>query len=369
MNVQVTTRPTPAGANQSKLATADCDIHPQRRSDKDLHPYLEKRWIEHMQMFGSRPRQAYQAGPAYPKGQPNAARRDAWPEGGKPGSDLPFLRKQLLDQNNCVLGILNATGDNGQSYQNREFGAAVCHAMNEWQLHEWLLAEPRLKGSIVVPYEDAEAAVAEIERYAADSHFVQVLMLSRTSEPAGQKRYWKIYEAAAAANLPVGVHAFGFGGYPVSGSGWPSYYIEDMVGHAQASQAFVTSMVIEGVFQRLPTFRLVMIEAGFAWVPSLAWRLDKLWKRLGEETPHLTRLPSEYIRESIWLTTQPMEEPARREQVLDAIDWIGWDRLLFATDYPHWDYDDPDHVLPMPLSETKKRDFFLNNAVALYDRG
>jgi len=36
-----------------------------------------------------------------------------------------------------------------------------------------------------------------------------------------------------------------------------------------------------------------------------------------------------------------MEEPAKREQVLDAIDWIGWDRLLFATDYPHWDYDDP----------------------------
>ena len=86
MNVQVTNRPTPAVANTSKLATADCDIHPQRRSDKDLHPFLEQRWIEHMQMFGSRPRQAYQAGPAYPKGQPNAARRDAWPPGGKPPS-------------------------------------------------------------------------------------------------------------------------------------------------------------------------------------------------------------------------------------------------------------------------------------------
>ncbi len=50
--------------------------------------------------------------------------------------------------------------------------------------------------------------------------------------------------------------------------------------------------------------------------------------------------------------------------MLDAIDWISWDRLLFATDYPHWDYDDPTHALPMPLPEQKKRDFFLN-AVAL----
>ncbi len=70
MNVQVTSKPLPVAANQSKLATADCDIHPQRNNDKALHPYLEQRWIEHMQLFGSRPRQAYQAGPAYPRGSP-----------------------------------------------------------------------------------------------------------------------------------------------------------------------------------------------------------------------------------------------------------------------------------------------------------
>jgi len=369
MNVQVAPRPTSQAANASKLATADCDIHPQRRSAKDLHPYLAQRWIEHMQMFGARPRQAYQNGPAYPKGQPNAARRDAWPPGGKPGSDLPFLREQLLDANNCVLGVLNATGDNGQSYQNREFGAAVCHAMNEWLIHEWLDPEPRLKGSLVVPYEDADAAVQEIERYAGDPRFVQVLMLNRTSEPAGQKRYWKVYEAAAAANLPIGVHAFGFGGHASSGSGWPSYYIEDMVGHAQSCQAFLSSMIVEGVFERLPTLKLVMIEGGFAWMPPMLWRLDKLWKTLRAETPHLRMLPSEYAKRQIWLTTQPMEEPIRREQVLDTIEWIGWDRLLFATDYPHWDYDDPAQVLPMPVAEEKKRGFFLNNAVALYGQG
>ncbi len=124
-----------------------------------------------MQMFGSRPRQAYQAGPAYPKGQPNASRRDAWPPGGRPGSSLPFLREAAAGHQQLRARDPERTGDNGQSFQNREFGAAVCHAMNEWQLHEWLAPEPRLKGSIVVPYEDAEAAVAEIERYANDPAF------------------------------------------------------------------------------------------------------------------------------------------------------------------------------------------------------
>jgi len=370
MNVQVTSRPTPAAVHISKLAIADGDIHPQRNSIKDIFPWLEQRWQEHALTFGARPRQAYQAGPAYPKGQPNASRRDAWPpDGGRPGSSLAFMQQQLLDANNITLGILNATGDNGSSFQNREFGAAVCHAMNHWLVEEWLAPEPRLKGSIVVPFEDPEAAAVEVERWAGDPRFVQVLMVTRTAEPPGQKRYWKLYEAAAAANLPIGVHAFGFGGYPVSGSGWPSFYIEDMVGHAQSAQAFLTSLVIEGVFERLPNFRLVLIESGFAWLPPLAWRLDKIWRRLKMETPHLKRAPSEYIRERVWLTTQPMEEPQPREQVLDAIDWIGWDRLLFATDYPHWDYDDPTQVLPMPLPEQQRRGFFFDNARALYREG
>ena len=188
MNVQVTSRPTAQAPATSKLAIADGDIHPQRNSYKDLFPYMEARWVEMAKTFGSRPRQAYQAGPAYPKGQPNASRRDAWPpEGGRPGSSLAFMQKQLLDENNIQLGILNPTGDNGSSFQNREFGNGVASAMNRWVEAEWL-TEPRLKGSIVVPYEDADAAVAEIERWAGDPRFVQVLMVTRTANPPGQKQ-------------------------------------------------------------------------------------------------------------------------------------------------------------------------------------
>jgi len=74
MNVEVTSPPIVQPASTSKLAIADGDIHPQRNSYKDLFPYMETRWVEMAKTFGSRPRQAYQAGPAYPKGQPNASR-------------------------------------------------------------------------------------------------------------------------------------------------------------------------------------------------------------------------------------------------------------------------------------------------------
>ncbi len=355
---------TPAA---SRVGIADCDIHQSPKSFSLIHPYMEKRWREHIEIYGSRGRQDNASGPQFPKGQPDASRRDAWPPGGgRPGSDLAFMQSHHLDANGIELGILNMIRPHPGGFQNLGLSHAVSRAINDWQVAEWTGPEKRLKASIVVPYEDAAASAAEIERWAGHPDMVQVLLLSRTVEPLGRSRYWPIYAAAERANLPIGIHAFGNGGQPTTGTGWPSFYIEDMVGHAQSCEALVSSMVLEGVFQRFPRLRVVLIEAGFAWLPALAWRLDRHAERMRSELPHLDRRPSEIIRDHFWLTTQPMEEPANPAHLLDTIDWIGWDRLVFATDYPHWDYDAPDRVLPGSVSEEHRAAFFHGNAHSLY---
>jgi uncharacterized protein len=356
-----------AKSSASKLAIGDCDIHHSPKDVKLLYPYLEKRWHESLQLFGARARQGNYSGPQYPKSQPDASRRDAWPPGGgRPGSDLDFMRTHHLDANNIELGILTMIRPHPGGFQNLGLSIAMCRAINDWQVAEWTQREKRLKASIVVPYEDGPASAAEIERWAGHPDVVQVLLLSRTVQPLGNRRYWPIYEAASRANLPVGIHAFGNGGLPTSSTGFPSYYIEDMVGHSQSCQSMVSSMVIEGIFEHFPTLRIVLIEAGFAWLPPLMWRQDKAWKTLRAETPHLKRLPSEYVRDHVWLTTQPMEEPDATEHLRDTIEWIGWNRLVFATDYPHWDYDDPQQSLKLRITPAEREAFFIGNARSLY---
>jgi predicted TIM-barrel fold metal-dependent hydrolase len=275
------------------------------------------------------------------------------------------MQAQHLDPNNVELGILNPL-TSGQGVMNPDLSAAVCHAVNDWQVAEWTSKDARLKASVVVPYEDSVAAAAEIRARAGTPDFVQVLLLTRTAEPLGSRRYWPIYEAAAECGLPVAMHAFGYGGPPITSHGWPSYYIEEMVGHASACQAVLTSLVLEGVLARWPSLKVVLVEAGFAWLPPLAWRLDRIWARMRDEVPHVARPPSEYIREQVWLTTQPMEEPDIPAHLADTNGWIGWDRLLFATDYPHWDFDDPAQAMKLRVDEAKRRDFFLDNARRLY---
>ena len=344
----------------------DCDIHNQPASDARLRPYLSERWRRHVERFGMRTRHGLAQGFPYPKSTPGAARVDAWPpDGGPPGSSLRFLREQLLDPLRVGFGVLNCLSA-GAGQVDPELGAALCRAVNDWQVAEWLEPEPRLRASIVLPYDDGELSAAEIDRVAGTAGFVQALMLVRTLEPIGRPRYRPILEACERHGLPLGIHFGGYAGHPISSTGWPSFYLEDHTGMAMSFQAQLVSLVFEGVFERFPGLRVVCIEGGVAWLPALAWRMDRLFDELHDEVPELRRRPSEYLREHVWLSTQPVEEPERPEQLLQVFDRIGPDRLLFATDYPHWDYDDPARAFPAPLPPGLGERVYSDNARALY---
>ena len=348
----------------AKMAVIDCDIHNALPAIDALSPFLPDRWRRHHQTFGYR---GYN-GINYPPVNPHAAARtDAVPPSGlPPGSDLQFMREQLLDSWELEYGVLNPLVLLGSEF-NIEYSAAIASAVNYWQIAEWLEPEPRLRASLVVPSEDGELAADEINRLGDHPGFVQVLMLARLLEPIGRRKYWKIFEAAVDHDLPIGVHFSGLNGDPLTGAGWPSYYIEYHAGMTAVFQSVVTSLVYEGVFERFPTLKVVLVEGGFGWLPPLMWRLDRSWQVLGDEVPHVRRAPSEYIRDHFWISTQPMEEPATPEQFQQLLGQLNMDdRLMFATDYPHWDFDAPDQALPQSIPPDLRRQILADNARALY---
>src|SRR3981081_2549125 len=105
MHVQFRARPEPASSVTAKPAIADRYIYPARATTTELYPFLAKRWHQHLETYGKHAYQGMMEGPPYPKAQPNASRRDAYPpEGGPQGSSLSFMQKQLLDPNNVALG-------------------------------------------------------------------------------------------------------------------------------------------------------------------------------------------------------------------------------------------------------------------------
>ncbi len=276
------------------------------------------------------------------------------------------MREQHLDPLNIEVGVLQVLFPSGKDQRDLGLGAAMSRALNDWQVAEWTEPEPRLRGSIAVACDDAEASVAEIERCAGRRDFASVFLTPRSTEPMGRKRYWPIYAAAAAAGLPIGVHTGGTNGHPMTAGGAPSFYMEDHHGNAMAMQSALASLVFEGVFERFPTLCFVMIEGGFGWAPSCVWRMDKQWARMRDEVPHVKRPPSEYVRRQVWFATQPVEEPEQPGDLRELCEWIGWDRIVFATDYPHWDMDDPRFAFKVQLTEAEQRAVFADNARAAY---
>jgi predicted TIM-barrel fold metal-dependent hydrolase len=355
----------PERGTKPSLAIIDGDFHPGLRRLSDLKPYMSAHAWELASTYGLRRRHGMGYEP-YPKSAPLACRRDAWPkDGGRPGSNLELIQRQFLDAYGVSFAIMGPLGI-GQSELNNDLAVALASAANDWQRDVFTKPEPRLRSGIVVPYDDGAASAREIERCAPDPAFAQVFMLTRTGEPAGNRRYWPIYEAAERHGLPVALHVFGASGHPYTGTGWPSYYVEEGAGHSTSCQTVVTSLVIEGVFERFPKLKVVIVEGGFAWLAPLMWRLDKLYERMRSEVPHLKRKPSEYIREHIWVTTQPIEEPAEPRQLYEMMELVGWDRLLFASDYPHWDFDDPLRVFPAGLAPDRRKQILGANARAVY---
>ena len=352
-----------ARTRRTRPAMIDCDFHNEIDSIKDLYPYLAKRWRDHIDTFGLHG----PSGGQYPRFMDH--REDAIPPSGRrAGSEVAFSRSDFLDPYNVAHAMLiPLTPASKQS--NLDLGAALASAVNDWQVAEWLDPEPRLRASIAIAAEDPYAAAAEVERCAKDKRFVQVYFPGRSQEPMGRRKYWPIYEAAARNNIQIMSHAFGSYGNPITGAGWPSFYLEEHVGPAQAAQANVISLVTEGVFDRFPNLNFVSVENGFGWIPSLMWRMDQTYKLLKDEVPHLTRLPSEYIREHVYLTTQPVEEPHTPQQFLDLMEQFGdmTSHILFASDYPHWDSDDPDFALPTNLSEKLTQSIQFDNAKKLYN--
>jgi predicted TIM-barrel fold metal-dependent hydrolase len=208
---------------------------------------------------------------------------------------------------------------------------------------------------------------AEIDRLGDHPGFVQVLLPVRSEAPYGHRRYLPILEAAARHNLVVSLQFGGAPGNPPTGSGWPSYYIEEYVGMAQVFQSQLLNLIVEGVFDRLPTLRVALVEGGWTWLPSLMWRIDKDWKGLRREVPWNTQPPSAYIRERVRLTLQPMDaapDPVHQRQMVDA---LGSDELLmFSTDYPHWHFAEPAQALPSGLTDNVKHKILRDNARAFY---
>ncbi|MEM7538702.1 MAG: amidohydrolase family protein [Chloroflexota bacterium] len=349
----------------------DCDVHNDWANANVLLPYIDDNFRDYLER-GERV-----GGPdSFPHGHrpwlhPEGYRRaDLAPqEGMAAGADYAMMKRELLDKFDIEFAIL--TGEelmDLSTLANPYYASALARAGNEYTIEHWLSLDARLKGSLTIAPQDPRGAAAEIRRRGDHPDIVQVIMTAGARRPYGEPFYHPIWEAAAEVGIPVAMHLGGNGGVnaETSFAMQPTFYYEHHALLCQGAMSHVASLIVNGVFEKWPSLQFIIIECGVAWLPSMLWRLDATYKSLRKETPWLKRLPSEYARDHIRMTTQPLEQPANKEHLWAALEAIdGKHTLLYASDYPHWDYDDP-HEVAIP--KAWRENIFELNARQVYQK-
>jgi uncharacterized protein len=342
----------------------DTDIHEKLYSKMDLLPYLDDYWQHYFNTY------VFNKGPfvpeAVPYGIPKTVRDEWILSDGSAATSLNVLRDQLLDGEGVTTGILCGFMHPSAMQGNFELARTIASAYNDWQIDQWLDQEPRLRGSIHVVAHDPIAAVEEIDRVASNRQLVQVFLPNVTNRQYGDKQYWPIYDACVRHGLALTLH---HSGASQTLFGYPNYFIEwHTLAAPFAGVSQLMSLIANGVFDRFPDLKVVLLETGVAWLPWFMWRADEHYQSLRMDVPWVKRRPSDIIRDQVRIATQPLGDVPAKDFLRIVEMAEAQDVFVFATDYPHWDADSADRVLPRTLPDDLLSKIRFENALSTYPR-
>lgn len=247
-----------------------------------------------------------------------------------------------------------------------EIEVALARAYARWLTERILPADRRIKTLLYLPFNDPDQSLRMVQDFGDLPGVVGFMVTTVRHRPVHDNAYMKVYAALQERRLPLGFH---------SAWDWTEPAIAQLnrflsvhaVGRPLYNIVHLTNWVINGLPERFPGLKVLWIEGGLAWIPFLMQRLDMEYVMRSSEAPLLKRKPSEYIRE-MYFTQQPMEVPDDPAVLETTFKLIGAEtQLLYASDYPHWNFDLPSVIYDLPfLSDAAKRRILGENARQLF---
>jgi len=242
----------------------------------------------------------------------------------------------------------------------------VSNAFNRWIIERVIPDEKRLLCLLYLPFQSPELCLKLVEKYANVPGVIGFTVSCVRNNPVYHPSYMKLYRAIEEAGKTLVFH---------TAYNWtdPSFAQLNRFGamHALSFSHYnlihLTNWLFNGLPERFPKLNVMWVEAGLAWLPYLMQRLDHEIMMRPSEAPGLKRLPSEYIKD-MYFTSQPLERHNLKvlENTMEAIN--AETQLLFASDWPHWDFDPPSAITTLPfLSDQAKRNILGLNAAKLFD--
>ena len=285
--------------------------------------------------------------------------------GGLEDNDISTRLKDM-DREGIDVSVLFPTSSFAvTSLFERDYAVAYARAYNDF-IAEVCRRSPRLKAVGLLPFQDPIAAVREAERAVSQLGLAAIAVATQgMKEHLGAQTYWPIYEELQRLDVPLCVHNRRQG--PAGEKRFDSFLFMHTIGRPVETFIQFAGLIYGGVAERFPKLRIAFLECGVGWIPYWMERMDEEWEKRGKiEAPRCKNKPSDYVKRGNWFFAMEPEE----ETLPYVIERIGDDKILFASDYPHWDGIFP-HVVSTirgrkDISEQSKAKVLGENAKRFY---
>ncbi|HJQ85432.1 MAG TPA: amidohydrolase family protein [Candidatus Binatia bacterium] len=258
----------------------------------------------------------------------------------------PSARLALLDRDGIATAVLYPSlGLQWEAeVEDPRYAFAHARAYNRWIEDFCAGSGGRLVPIAHLTLGDPHEAAAELRRAVrAGARGGFLLPFTSSGVPHGHPGHDPLWAAAEELDVPIALHT---GVDPTArglhhrfdGLTWPEgvlhgiWYLSMMF--AQAVQQAFSTFFVYATFDRFPRLRLVVLESGASWLGWWIDRMDGFARGSLSVTLPLRELPSTYVRRQCWVSADPDEHG-----LPPVIAYVGADRFLWATDYPHSDHD------------------------------
>ncbi len=251
-------------------------------------------------------------------------------------------RLRVLDKERIGAAVLFPSATLIATYLEPGFATAMTIAHNDWISDYVRPHAERLYFAAPVALHDVEQATIEARRAVGELGAVAVTVrpnpvLGRTLDDPS---YDPFYATVQELGVPLCIHEST--GCPDTAAGDryggmmdpASYAFNHVISHPFEQMFAMMSLICGGVLERFPDLEVGFLEAGCSWVPYWLARLDDHFehRKLGRYMARLRMRPSEYFYRQCVVSCDPGDPT-----IPLAVTGLGAERIVFATDYPHFD--------------------------------
>ena len=282
-------------------------------------------------------------------------------------TDLGELRLRDMDETGIAKQVLSLTSPGVQVFKAPE-AVALARSSNDFMAEAIRKYPTRFAGLAAIAPQDPAAAAKELERGVKSLGLKGAIINSHTrGEYLDDQKFWPIFEAAEALQVPVYLHP----NTPSAAMVGP--FLERgldgaIFGFAVETGLHILRIIVSGAFDRFPGLKIVLGHLGEG-LPYWLFRIDFMHARMVAANRYasvqrLQRKPSEYVKDNIFVTTSGM---AWEPPILYAQSVLGVDRVMYAMDYPYQFV--PEEVMVtdnLPISAADKLKLYQSNAERVF---